>query len=73
MLDWDNGEISTTKFISIKLLCLYLVQTMLHQIKAQLFKSDLDLYQQRKVLQKIGEFEVVSKLLHDFPVLFKAY
>ena len=32
--------------ISIKLLCLYLVQHLLHQIKAQKFYSDLDLYQQ---------------------------
>ena len=32
--------------ISIKLLCLYLVQHLLHQIKAQQFYSDLDLYQQ---------------------------
>ena len=32
--------------ISTKLLCLYLVQHLLHQIKAQQFYSDLDLYQQ---------------------------
>ena len=31
--------------ISIKLLCLYLVQHLLHQIKAQQFYTDLDLYQ----------------------------
>ena len=31
--------------ISIKLLCLYLVQHMLHQIKAQQFYTDLGLYQ----------------------------
>ena len=36
MLDWYNGDISTGK-ISIKLL---------HQIKAQQFYNDLDLYQQ---------------------------
>ena len=32
--------------ISIKLLYLYFVQHMLHQIKAQQFYTDLDLYQQ---------------------------
>ena len=32
--------------ISIKLLCLYLVQHLLHQRKAQHFYTDLDLYQQ---------------------------
>ena len=31
---------------SIKLLCLYLVQHMLYQIKAQQFYTDLGLYQQ---------------------------
>ena len=40
MLDQDNGE------ISIKLLCLYLVQYMLCQIKAQQFYTDLGLYLQ---------------------------
>ena len=29
-----------------ELLCLYLVQHLLHQIKAQQFYTDLDLYQQ---------------------------
>ena len=29
-----------------KLLCLYLVQHLLHQIEAQQFYTDLDLYQQ---------------------------
>ena len=42
MLDWDNGDISTEK-ISIKLLCLYLVQHMLHQIKAQQIYTELGL------------------------------
>ena len=42
MLDWDNGEISTRNEHEI---VLYLVQ-MLHQIKAQQFYTDLDLYQQ---------------------------
>ena len=32
--------------MSMKLLCLYLVQHLLHQIKAQQFYTDLDLYQQ---------------------------
>ena len=45
MLDWDNRDISTGIFF-IKLLCLYLVQQMLHQIKAQQFYTDLGLYQQ---------------------------
>ena len=39
MLDWDNGEISTRELD--KSLCLYLVQHMLHQIKAQKFYTDL--------------------------------
>ena len=43
-----------------------------HQIKAQQFYTDLGLYQQRKVLQKIVEFKDLSRLLSDFPVLFKA-
>ena len=56
----------------MKLLCLYLVQHLLHQIKAQQFYTDLDLYQQSKVLQKIEEFKDFSRPLSDFPVLFKA-
>ena len=44
---------------------------MLHQINAQ-FYTDLDLYQQCKVLQKI-EFKDFSRHLSNFPVLFKAY
>ena len=59
--------------ISIKLLCLYLVQHLLHQIKAQQFYTDLDLYQQCYVLQKIEEFKDFTRHLSDFPVLFKAY
>ena len=50
---WDNGEnkykivvpFETMEKISIKLLCLYLVQHMLHKIKAQQFYNDLGLYQ----------------------------
>ena len=45
---------------------------MLHQIKAQQFYTDLGLYQQCQVLQKIVEFKDFSKLLSDFQVLFKA-
>ena len=45
---------------------------MLHQIKAQQFYTDLGLYQQCKVLQKIVEFKDFSRLLSDFQVLFKA-
>ena len=56
----------------MKLLCLYLVQHLLHQIKAQQFFTDLDdLYQQCKVEQKIEEFKDFSRPLSDFPVLFK--
>ena len=58
--------------ISIKLLCFYLVQHMLHQIKAQQFYTGLDPYQQCSVQQTIVEFKDVSRLLSDFPVLFKA-
>ena len=57
---------------SIKLLCLYLVQHMLNQIKAQQFYSDLGLCQLCKFLQKIVEFKGFSRLLSDFPGLFKA-
>ena len=45
---------------------------MLHQIKAQQFYTDLGLYQLCLVLQKIVEFKDFSRLLRDFPVLFKA-
>ena len=74
MLDWDNGETSTCVLEnSIKLLCLYLVLHLLHQIKAQHFYTDLNLYQQCLFLQKIEEFKDFSRPLNDFPVLFKAY
>ena len=59
--------------ISIKLLCLYSVQHLPHQIKTQQFYTDFDLYQQCYVLQKIEEFKDFSRHLSDFPVLFKAY
>ena len=72
MLDWDNGEISTRQ-LEKKLLCLYLVQHLLHQIKAQQFYPNLGLYQQCWFLQKIGDLKDFSRPLHDFPVLFKAY
>ena len=39
---------------------------MLHQIKAQQFYTDLG-------LQKIVGFKDFSRLLSDFPVLFKTY
>ena len=57
--------------ISIKLLCLYLVQHLLQQIKAQQFYTDRGLLSMVlfKVQQKIVEF---SRLLGEFPVLFKA-
>ena len=50
------------------MLCIYLV----HQIKAQHFYTDLDLYQQCEALQKMEEFKDFSRLLSDFPVLFNA-
>ena len=56
----------------MKLLCLYLMQHLLHQIKTQQFYTDLGLYQQCLVLQKIVEFKDFSRLLSDFPVIFKA-
>ena len=49
-----------------------MVQHLLHQMKAQQFYTDLGLYQQRKVPQKIVEFKDFSRLLSDFPLLFKA-
>ena len=45
---------------------------MLHQIKAQQFYTDLGLYLQCLLLQKIVEFKDFSRLLSDLPVLFKA-
>ena len=45
---------------------------MLHQIKAQQFYNDLGQYQMCQVLQKIVEFKDFSRLLSDFPVIFKA-
>ena len=75
MLDRDNGEMSTRNEykMSIKLLCLYLVQHLLQQIKAQQLFTDLDLYQQcLKFLKKTEEFKDFSRPLSDFPVLFKA-
>ena len=58
--------------MSIKLLCFYMVQHMLHQIKAHQFYNDLDSYQQCWVVRKIVEFKDFSRPLSDFPVLFKA-
>ena len=42
-------------------MCLYLVQHLLHQIKAQQFYIDLDLYHKCKVLQKIENFKDFSR------------
>ena len=42
----ENSITSTNKMGGIKMLCLYLVQHILHQIKAQQFYTDSDLYQQ---------------------------
>ena len=49
--------------MSMKLLSLYLVQH---------FYTDLDLYQQCQVLQRVEGFKDFSRPLSDFPVLFKA-
>ena len=64
MLDWDNGDISWK--VSIKLLCIYLVQHMLHLIKAQKFYSNLGIYQQCYDPQKIIEFKDFSRLSCGF-------
>ena len=48
------------------------MQHLLHQIKAQQFYTDLGLFQQCLVLQKIVEFKDFSNLLSDFRVHFKA-
>ena len=45
---------------------------MLHQIKAQQFYTDIGLLSKVLSLQKIVEFKDLSRLLSDFPVLFKA-
>ena len=45
----------------------------MHKIKTQQFYTDLDLYQQCYVLQKIEEFKNFSWHLSDSQVLFKAY
>ena len=50
-----------------------MVQHLLYQIKTQQFYTDLDLYQQCYVLQKIEELKDFSRHLSDFSVLFKAY
>ena len=45
---------------------------MLHQIKAQQFFTDLGLLTTVLSLQNIVEFKDFSRILSDFPVLFKA-
>ena len=73
MLDWDNGElINIRKLVLNCCAFFYLVQHILHQIKAQQLYNDLGLYQLYKVLQKRVEFKDFSRLLNDFPELFKA-
>ena len=59
MLDRDTGDIKVMENL-LKLLCLHLVQQMLHQIKAQQFYTDLGLYLQCKVLQKTVEFKAIE-------------
>ena len=74
---WDDLKVDFSRFLlmgqyfSIKLLCFYLLQ--LHQIKAQQFYTDLDPYQKCWVLQKTIEFKDFSRLLSDYPVLFKTF
>ena len=46
---------------------------MLHQIKAQQFYTDLGLYQQCEVLQKILEFKDFSRLLSKADLIFKDF
>ena len=57
--------------MSMKLLCLYLVQNLLHQIKAQQFYTDLDL---SIVLSSTENRRIqgLFKAFGDFPVLIKA-
>ena len=47
-------------------------EIVVHQIKAQQFYTDLDLYQQCSVLQKIKKIKDFSRLFSAFSVLFKA-
>ena len=65
MLDWDNGEMSTRELVYNG--CAFIWCSIIQ------FNTDLGLYQQCHVLQKILEIKDFSRLLSDFPVLFKAY
>ena len=56
----------------MKLLCLYLVQHMLHQIKAQQFYTDLVLLSTVLSPTEKVVFKDFSRLWSDFPVLFRA-
>ena len=72
MLDCITKDISFRKS-SIKLGCLYLVQHMLHQIKAPQFYTNLDL-QRLTVLNSPVDGKILRcfKAFECFPVLFKA-
>ena len=50
--------------MSMKLLCPYFVQHLLHQINTQQFYTDFE--------QQIEEFKDFSRSLRNFPVLYKA-
>ena len=53
------------------MLCLYLVQHLLQQLKAQQVNTDLDPYQKCSVLQLKVAFEHFLKLLSDFSSTFQ--
>ena len=79
MLDCITKDINFRKFI--KLWCLYLVQHVLHQIKAPQFYADLYLQRQYWILRNVnGKIQGLSKAMsifpeiqfsRDFQVLFK--
>ena len=71
MLDWDNQDISTGK-ISIKLLCLYLMRHMLHQIKAQQFCTDSGRLSTVLSPTENSRIQGLFKAFEWFPVFFKA-
>ena len=64
---------SITKDISVKLWCLYLVQHMLHQIKASQFYTHLGL--QKTLLNPLANCKTqgLFKAFECFQVLFEAF
>ena len=71
MLESITKDISFLK-LSVKLWCLYLVQHMLHQIKAPQFYTDLGVKIQCWILLQMVKFKDFSRPLSVFQVLFKA-